>query len=139
MTFLSFVKSYGMSTEPQAVACDQGTRLGLTYQDGSGNQVWLNQSKTNATKHTLTLVDFTMAPTEENRLKFLQQFSQNLEKLSVVVSHKETAPGIYDGEEVYTLVDTDKLNGSGTIMAGLKDTIMAKVGAQPAQNGNVPF
>lgn len=110
--------------------------MGYTFTDAYGESKWLNRPKNHP--ENLTLVNFDQPLTEEGRQAVQAQIGANFSKLSVVIGHKETSPGVYDGEETYTLIDTDKLNGNSIDNVAL----MAAVNAvrKPAATGDsAPF
>ena len=110
--------------------------MGYVFQDVYGESKWLNSPK-NHPEH-LTLVSFNQPLNEAGRQALQKQVGDNFSKLSVVISHKETAPGVYDGEETYTLIDSDKLGASTIENTALMAAINAARGSV-AQSGNAPF
>lgn len=139
MTLVSFLAAQGVTETPQPVICKEAGiahHIGYTFTDAYGTAKWLNRPKNHP--ENLTLVNFDQPLTEDGRQAIQAQIGANFSKLSVVIGHKETAPGVYDGEETYTLIDTDKLNGNNIANAAL----MAAVNAvkMPAATGDsAPF
>ena len=110
--------------------------MGYVFQDVYGESKWINRPK--AHPEHLTLVSFDQPLNEQGRQTLQAQVGANFSKLSVVISHKETAPGVYDGEECYTLIDSDKLGAPTIENTALMTAINAARGSV-AQNGNAPF
>lgn len=112
--------------------------MAYVAEDAYGNELWIAQPK-NHPEH-LTLVSFSQPLTTEGRKAFAKQVEDNMDNLSIVISHKETSAGVYDGKEIYTLVDTDKIGGeqikSNKLMAAVK---AAKAAKAPAVNDGAPF
>ena len=130
MTLVSFLASQGVTETPQPVICKKdgvAHHMGYVFQNIYGESKWLNSPK-NHPEH-LTLVSFNQPLNEQGRKILQAQVGANFSKLSVVISHKETAPGVYDGEECYTLIDSDKLGASTIENTALMAAINAARGS----------
>lgn len=96
--------------------------MAYVAEDCYGNELWIAAPKQHP-EH-LTLVSFSQPLTKEGKEAFAKQVEDNMDNLSIVISHKETSPGVYDGKEIYTLMDTDKIVGeqikSNKLMAAIK-------------------
>ena len=139
MTLVSFLASQGVTEAPQPVICKENGiahHMGYIFQDIYGESKWLNSPKNHP--ENLTLVSFNQPLNEQGRQTLQAQVGAAFDKLSVVISHKETAPGVYDGEETYTLIDSDKLGAPAIENTALMAAINAARGSV-AQSGNAPF
>lgn len=140
MTLVSFLASQGVTEAPQPVICKQdgiAHHMGYAFRDMYGDTKWLNQPKNHP--GNLSLVNFNQPLNEEGRVRLQDQVATNFSKLSVIISHKETAPGVYDGDECYTLIDTDKLNAGNIENAALMAAVNAANAAKVGKVDNAPF
>lgn len=137
MSLVSFLVNKGVVNDPQPVIT-KDNRIAYVAEDAYGNELWIAQPK--AHPEHLTLVSFSQPLTTEGRKAFAKQVEDNMDNLSIVISHKETSAGVYDGKEIYTLVDTDKIGGeqikSNKLMAAVK---AAQAAQTPAMNDGAPF
>lgn len=137
MSLISFLANKGVTSDPQPVIT-KDNRMGYVAEDCYGNELWMAQPKAHPEK--LTLVSFSQPLTKEGREAFAKQVEDNMANLSIIISHKETAPGVYDGKEIYTLCDTDKVGGETIKSRKLMAAVKAAQAAQtPTMNDGAPF
>ena len=89
-SFSKFAEKFGT---PNVADCKEFKTL--CFIDENGNETWVNPGRTG-----LDLVDF-----DDSVKNITKSIVENYEDLQILEGNKETQPGVYDGDVVYTLVD----------------------------------